>query len=146
MLSGDCELKAAVRPGGMNNLWVLPAGALPPNPPELLGGAANRELLASLRDQFDFLVLDSPPVISLADAQVLSSLADGVVLVVSAGTTPRARVQRAEAMLRHVGANVLGVVLNRVQEHQDDYLWSAHYGGYLTAGRDGEAVTPIAAA
>lgn len=136
ILQGEGNLDTALRPAGLNNLWVLPAGSLPDNPPELLGSEANRALLEQLRSRFDLLVLDSPPILSLADAQVLSSLSDGVLLVVAADTTPRNHVERAESMLRHVGARVLGVAFNKVKQHQDEYLWASYYTGNVKSGQN----------
>ena len=138
VLTGKVTMDAALRTASTANLWVLTAGALPFNPPELLGSEKFRSLLELLKLRFDLIILDSPPAISLADAQVLSALTDGVILVVAADTTPRARVHRAERLLRHVGARLLGTVFNKVQEHQDEYLWSMAYNGYLAQDRDAQ--------
>jgi len=135
VLTGKITAEAALRACEAANLWLLTAGQLPGNPPELLGSEKFRSLLETMKLRFDLIVLDSPPAISLADAQVLSTLTDGVIIVVAADTTPRARVQRAERLFRHVGARLLGTVFNKVQEHQDEYLWSTAYNGYLTNGQ-----------
>jgi capsular exopolysaccharide synthesis family protein len=121
VLSGEATLEEALIPTSVANLTLLPGGTLPTNPPELLGSPAGRSLIEGLKDRCDIVVIDSPPVLSLTDAQVLSSLADGVVLVVAADSTPKPHVQRAQAMLRHIGGRLLGVILNKVQPHQNGH-------------------------
>lgn len=121
VLSGEATLDEALIPTSVANLTILPAGTLPSNPPELLGSPAGRSLIEGLKDRCDIVIIDSPPVLSLTDAQVLSSLADGVVLVVAADSTPKPHVLRAQAMLRHIGGRLLGVILNKVQPHQNSH-------------------------
>jgi len=121
VLSGEATLEEALIPTSVANLTLLPGGTLPTNPPELLGSPAGRSLIEGLKERCDIVVIDSPPVLSLTDAQVLSSLADGVVLVVAADSTPKPHVQRAQAMLRHIGGRLLGVILNKVQPHQNGH-------------------------
>jgi Mrp family chromosome partitioning ATPase len=80
-----------------------------------------------LTEQFDIVIIDSPPVLALTDAQVLCSVADGVVMVVAADSTPRAHVQRAQAMLRHAGGRLLGAVFNKVKEYNSPDAYGAYY-------------------
>ncbi len=96
------------------NLRVLTSGPLPPNPAELLASALIDEILAQLGEQADVVLLDSPPVVAVTDASVLSAKVDGVLLVVGAGTVKRDLARKAKAQLEAVNANVLGLVVNNV--------------------------------
>jgi Mrp family chromosome partitioning ATPase len=91
---------------------VLTCGALPVNAANLLSGTRMRVLLRELQEQFDIIVLDTPPVLATADASIVASLTDGVLLVVRAGTTDKNAAQRAFQQLANVGARVVGTVLN----------------------------------
>jgi non-specific protein-tyrosine kinase len=102
-------------PTAVPDLALLPAGEPPPNPAEFIASARLARLLKRAREQADFVLLDSPPVTAVSDAAVLATLADGVVLVVSAGRTKRELAQRARDQLAHVGAHVLGAVLNNAR-------------------------------
>ncbi len=102
----------AIRQTGIAGLFVLTCGALPSNAANLLSGTRMRVLLQELREQFDMIVLDTPPVLATADAGIVASLTDGVLLVVRAGATDRNAAQRACQHLANVGARVIGTVLN----------------------------------
>ena len=107
------------------HLRVITTGPLPPNPAELLGSMRMRAVMASLLERADLVVFDSPPMYSLADAAVLSSLVDGTLVVVAAGQSRRRSIRMTMETLQRAGANVLGVVLNRVSaksEHGYDQL------------------------
>ena len=109
------------------NLWVLPAGPNPPNPAELLSSSRMEELLRTLRQRFDYLVIDSPPSLVLTDATILSTLVDGVILVVESGVTSRAALVRTKRILRSAGGRFLGVVLNKVDLRYDGYYYGPGY-------------------
>jgi len=102
----------AIRQTPIAGLFVLTCGALPSNAANLLSGTRMRVLLQELREQFDMIVLDTPPVLATADAGIVASLTDGVLLVVRAGATDRNAAQRACQHLGNVGARVIGTVLN----------------------------------
>jgi succinoglycan biosynthesis transport protein ExoP len=108
------------------DLWVLAAGALPPSPAELLNGAAARSLFADLREQFDLVIIDSPPVLPVTDAVLLSTFTEGTLLVVAAGRTRRSHLRRAAEKLAQVNAPVIGAVLNEVTK-QDGYGYGYEY-------------------
>ena len=112
VLVGQMELAAAVQPSPVEGLSLLTAGVLPPNPAELLGSPIMRELLGTMVDAFDMVILDTPPVMAASDSSVLASMVDGVVLVVRAGRTERSLAQQAVRQLTSVGARVLGAALN----------------------------------
>jgi capsular exopolysaccharide synthesis family protein len=109
---GGAPRPAAIRETSVSGLSVLPCGALPSNAANLLSGTRMRTLLQELQEQFDIIVLDTPPVLATADAGIVASLTDGVLLVVRAGTTNRNAAQRAYQQLANVGARVVGTVLN----------------------------------
>ena len=109
------------------NLWIAPTGPIPPNPAELLHSEAFRNVLTKLRDRFDRVIVDSPPIIAVTDATVLSTLVDGVVVVVRASSTTKDLVRRALKSLRDVGSQVVGVVLNAANVEDDSYKAYQYY-------------------
>jgi len=108
----DAPQPQAIRETPVARLSVLTCGALPANAANLLSGTRMRVLLGELQEQFDIIVLDTPPVLATADASIVASLTDGVLLVVRAGTTDRNAARRAYQQLANVGARVVGTVLN----------------------------------
>lgn len=114
VLIEQVSLADVLQPFGKHRLSVLGAGQLPPNPSELLGSPAMRETLAKLEEQFDYVLIDAPPLLPVTDAAVLSSLASGAVLVVGSGLVTRDQVTSAIESLEAVNGTLLGVTLNRV--------------------------------
>lgn len=114
---------------GIENLRVLTAGPIPPNPQELLGSQRMEELLHRLEEEADIVVLDTPPTLVVSDANVLAARASGVLMVVNTGSTRRAAVRQAVEGLRKVGANLLGCVLNMVSPRggRSSYYYSSYY-------------------
>lgn len=113
VLVGRADLEDVLQDFGQG-LRVLGCGPLPPNPSELLGSDSLRRLLQRLRAEFDYVVIDAPPLLAVTDAAVLSTLVDGTILVVGAGLVRREQLERALSQLERVEARVLGTVLNRV--------------------------------
>ena len=95
------------------NLEVLTSGTIPPNPAEILGSNRMKDFLAKTKLQYDLIILDTPPILVVTDGQVLSSIADGVLLVVESRKTTRDSVLKAKGQLMNVNANILGIVLNK---------------------------------
>lgn len=128
---GFNEVHEVVRPTAIDGLHVLAAGTLPPNPSELLGGARMREVVEELKESYDLVIFDTPPLLAASDASVLGTFADGVLLVVRAGHTDRGAAQQALGQLRTVGARVLGAVLNdpdsKIPSHGGYYYYN-YYG------------------
>ena len=118
------------------NLKILTSGPVPPNPAELLGSEEMRRLLAQLSERFTHIIIDSPPAISFTDASILSTMVDGVMLVVHGGRSSRAVVRRAKQQLLDVGAHIFGVVLNNVKLEQQDYYYSGYYSNYYSTETD----------
>ena len=127
------EMLAHVRQHEDSNLYVLPSGKLPPNPAELLASDQIRTLMAVLENSFAYVVIDSPPVASFTDGVLLSSVADGVLLVVHGGAASRHIVRRARQLLSDVGAKVFGVVLNNVTVSKHDYYYYNQYRQYYSS-------------
>jgi polysaccharide biosynthesis transport protein len=123
--------------------WVLPTGPEAPNPSDLLASQAMRDLLAALRGRFDHIVVDTPPVLMVTDAAVLSSMVDGVVLVAESRVTSKASLSRAHRILGGTGANILGCVLNKLDLRYDGQYGSYYcdYVRYYRQGRRAHTVT-----
>jgi succinoglycan biosynthesis transport protein ExoP len=139
-LSGERDLDTLVQTyDKLANLKVLTSGPIPPNPAELLGSTEMRRLLTALSERFTHIVIDSPPAISFTDASILSTLVDGVMLVVHGGRSSRGVVRRAKQQLVDVGANIFGVVLNNVRLDAPDYYYSGYYSNYYANPEDEEA-------
>jgi capsular exopolysaccharide synthesis family protein len=113
------------------NLWVLPAGPIPPQPVELLGSNIMKEHIARWRDEFDHVIIDTPPCLSVTDAVVLSPEVDRVLLVARSGQTTKPALRRACDLLLQVDARVMGVVLNAFDIRSTDsyYYYGARYAG-----------------
>jgi capsular exopolysaccharide synthesis family protein len=133
-LIGRAEVFDVIQPYGGTNLWVLGAGPIPPNPSELLGSTGMRSLLNHLTSRFDYVVIDSPPTLPVTDAVVLSSLVDGVIVVVGSGVVQRDQLARTLENLESVAGRVLGLVLNRVPTNS-----AGGYGTYSYASPEDEA-------
>jgi capsular exopolysaccharide synthesis family protein len=123
-LAGGVDLDEVVREVASPRIAFLSAGPPPAHPAELIGSDRMREALALVREHFDFVILDSPPVLPVTDAVLLARLADAVVLVMNGRKSPREFVRRARDQLLHVGGNVIGVVVNNAgHEWGSDYLY-----------------------
>ncbi len=122
-LVGRAEIEEVIRPTSVDNLYLISCGILPPNPSELLGSKRMQELIQQLKNEYDYVLFDSPPLIAVTDAVVMAPWVDGVVLVLRSGKTDRDAAVRAFELLRNVKANVLGTLLN-------DVLPSYMYGSY----------------
>lgn len=135
-LTGQQDWRAAVQPTGLANLDALVCGPVPPNPAELLSSERMRLLLSEARAEYQFVVIDSPPLLNVADSRILATLAEGVVLVVKGGATPREVAQRAGTHARDVGANLIGVVLNNLDVRSGDNYYYRYYNyDYYGSGR-----------
>ncbi len=108
---------------------MLPAGTPPPNPAELLASSNMRDVLIQLREQYDHIVIDTPPSLSVTDAVVLSPRADAVVLVIRSGQTTKQALRRSRDILTQVNAKVVGVLLNAVDLSSPDYYYYYEYQG-----------------
>jgi capsular exopolysaccharide synthesis family protein len=111
VLVGQCSAQQAIRSSGIEGLDIIDAGLLPPNPAELLGSVRMEEMLKQQRNNYDYIVLDSPPVLLISDAKVLAKRVDATIVVLNAAATHRGAAQRTIRELQDVDANVIGCVL-----------------------------------
>ncbi|HZI20747.1 MAG TPA: polysaccharide biosynthesis tyrosine autokinase [Pyrinomonadaceae bacterium] len=142
-LSGELNVGDLVQEvPGVPNLKVITSGPVPPNAAELLGSDEMRKLLYVLSENFTHIIVDSPPAISFTDARILSTMVDGVMLVVHGGRSSRAVVRRAKQQLTDVGAHIFGIVLNNVKPESSDYYYysAGYYSNYYSAGHEDEGV------
>lgn len=126
VLIGHADLEDVMQPFAESNLSVIGAGQLPPNPSELLGSTGMRDTLAQLAMRYDYVLIDAPPVLPVTDAAVLSTICDGVVVVVGAGKVAKEQLSRALDTLDAVNANVLGIVLNRLPRRGSNNTYYAY--------------------
>jgi polysaccharide biosynthesis transport protein len=130
VLTGAATLQQAIIPSTiLPELFILPAGTPPPNPAELLASAKMKNVLSELRKQYDHIVIDSPPTLSVTDAVVMSTDADAVVLVIRSGHTTKPALRRARDILLQVNARVCGVLVNAVDLNSPDYYYHYEYQG-----------------
>jgi len=127
-LTGQQDWRDAVRPSGSPGLDLLFCGPVPPNPAELLSSKSMGAFLVSAKSEYAFVILDSPPLLTLADSRILASLVDGVLLVVKSGATPREQVMQSQSSIHTARANLIGVVLNIVSIHTNGYYGLGMYG------------------
>jgi exopolysaccharide transport family protein len=130
VLTGSATLQQTItRSPILPNLSILPAGTPPPNPAELLASPNMRQVLEELRGQYDHIVVDTPPTLSVTDAVVLSPRADAIVLVIRSGQTTKQALRRSRDILMQVNAKVSGVLLNAVDLSSPDYYYYYEYQG-----------------
>lgn len=108
------------------NLSIITAGKVPPNPAEMLGSKAMSAFLEEMKEHFDYIILDTPPVQVVADAQILSTKVDGTIIVVRAGVTKKEDVNDTVNTLKKVNANIIGTVLHAVDNSRNKYYY--YYG------------------
>ncbi|HET7216034.1 MAG TPA: polysaccharide biosynthesis tyrosine autokinase [Terriglobia bacterium] len=132
-LTGRVQLSEAILPvNGVPNLSIIPCGPIPPNPAEVLSSPQTADMLKRLLAEFEYVLVDSPPILSVADSRILATFTDAVVLVTRAYETPYEVVRRARALLYGAGARILGVALNDVNIHKESY--GGKYGYYQQYG------------
>ena len=122
------SLKSLIRKEESTGLKVLLSGKVPPNPSELLGSAKFDELISMLRKQFEYVIIDCPPLLPVTDAAVVAAKADGAVLVVHAGVTKKPHFVGSRDAIAAVGSTILGVVLNKIPEASLEYEYGYRYG------------------
>lgn len=127
-LIGQEGWKDVLRSTSVPGLDVMVCGPVPPNPAELISCEPMRVLVREAEGEYDFVVVDSPPLLNVTDARILASLVEGMILVVKGGSTPRDLVQQSQASATDVGANLIGVVLNNLDTRFSDYYYSRYYG------------------
>ena len=126
VLTGQAQADQVVSATKVPNLSVMSCGPIPPNPSELLGSRSMGELLEELKRDYDYVLFDTPPLLAVADAQVLANKCDGSMLVVSSGKTDRQGAIKAKEMLVQAQAKLLGAVLNNKPKRDNQYYY--YYG------------------
>lgn len=134
LLADETGIAEAVQKTDIENLMVLPAGTRPPNPSELLSSEKMRNLIGSLREKLNFIIIDTPPLLMVTDAQLLSGYTDGYLLAVASGEAEREAVAKARELLENVNGKILGAVLNKLKVEEKGYY--AYYNKYYY-GTDG---------
>jgi capsular exopolysaccharide synthesis family protein len=125
ILIGETSMEEAIQKTEIENLSILPSGTRPPNPAELLASTKMQKFINLLKEKYDYIILDAPPIIMVTDAQILSRYADGCLLVVASGEADRHMAAKAKELLQKVDAKILGVVLNKLDTSNKGY-----YGYY----------------
>ncbi|GAB3611537.1 polysaccharide biosynthesis tyrosine autokinase [Humibacter ginsengiterrae] len=128
VLIGRAELADVMQKWGRGQLYVLPAGRIPPNPSELLGSRAMSKLLATLTDTFDYVLIDTPPLLLVTDAAVVSKMAGGAILTVASGQTKKNELAGAVRALEHVGSRLVGMVITMLPTKGPDSYGYGQYG------------------
>jgi polysaccharide biosynthesis transport protein len=134
-LSRDVAIDELIQKLPVPNLSLLPCGPIPPNPAELISSDKMKNMLLMLAERYDHILIDSPPLMHVTDPVILSTMVDGVIIVVQAGKSTRDVVRRARQELSAVGAKIFGVVLNNVDFRKsgyDDYYYYRYYESYGT--------------
>ncbi len=120
-------LTETIKKTEIDGLHFIPSGPVPPNTAELLGSKRMKELIQSLSEEFDIVLIDAPPVLGFADSLLISRLVDGVLMIASQGITQRESLQRSLDNIRKVQGKILGAILNRLQSHTDKYRYNYYY-------------------
>jgi capsular exopolysaccharide synthesis family protein len=128
--TSESEILSMISQHEESNVYLLSSGAIPPNPAELLGSEQFRKLLEVVGKSFNQIIIDSPPIASFTDGVLISSMVDGVLLVVHGGRTSRQVVKRTRQMLQEIGAKIIGVVLNKIDVRSQGYYYQHNYKGY----------------
>lgn len=122
-LSNKCELKDIVFNISIDNLTFVPCGDVPENPAELLASDRMKTFIKDMRQEFDYVIIDTPPIVPVTDAGIVGSMVDGSILVIRAGKTQRGIVRHAEALLNQSHARLIGHVLTGIEYHLPEYLY-----------------------
>jgi succinoglycan biosynthesis transport protein ExoP len=130
LIVGKAAASQAIQTTRIEGLQLLACGYVPPNPAELLGSPMMRQVLDAFRAHYDWVLIDGPPLLAMADAPIVCSLVEGVVLVLGAEMATKPSVQRAIDQVKNVGGKVIGIVLNKVNLARNSYYYSQSYGEY----------------
>ncbi|UTH00855.1 CpsD/CapB family tyrosine-protein kinase [Macrococcoides canis] len=129
LITDQIKLEQAIQNTIVENLSIMTSGPIPPNPSELLASLRFKELIESLEQYFDFIIIDTPPVLAVTDAVIMSTIVDGTILVTNVETNNKHHLMKAKDGLLKSDANILGVVLNNVEKSgKDDYYYYEYYG------------------
>ena len=125
----DIDIHDIIKPSGMDNLDIITAGHVPPNPSELLSSRKMDKLFSKLRDEYDYIIVDSPPIIAVTDALILAKKVDQLVLVIRVNSTEREIIEQAKNLLQNIDVRAAGVVVNgiEVKKYYSGYKYYYYY-------------------
>lgn len=123
VLQGKAEMSEAMFHLDIENLTFIGAGSVPDNPAELLDSTQMKDLISAVRTKFEYIIIDTPPIVAVTDSGILASQADGVLLVIQAGRTQRGIVKRATEFLNQAHAKIIGHVLTNIEYHLPEYIY-----------------------
>lgn len=125
----DQDYQTYIRETVVPGVMVLTGGPIPPNPAELVGSKRMKRLIEEASEQYDMVIIDTPPIVAVTDAAILAQEVDGVILVLAAGEVNKDFAQKAKELLDKVGAKILGAVLNKVDMKTSEYYYYYYYHG-----------------
>ncbi|CAM3557266.1 CpsD/CapB family tyrosine-protein kinase [Marinicrinis lubricantis] len=128
LLSKQNTLDDVIQTTDVQSLDIIPAGPVPPNPSEMLSSKSMSELLEQLKEHYDVVLIDTPPVMPVSDAQIIAAQSDGVILVIDTGKVRKEMALKAKKSLEHVNARILGAVLNNVNRKRSESYYYYSYG------------------
>lgn len=128
VLNNESSRLEVIKDTIVDNLYLLPSGPIPNTPSELLSSDTMRNLLDQLRNDFDVILIDTPPILAVTDSAIVSVMCDAVVIVAAAGKVKKNRLQKAKEQLDHVNANVIGIVLNQTNRDDQEIFYMKYYG------------------
>ncbi|MGM0883303.1 MAG: CpsD/CapB family tyrosine-protein kinase [Bacillota bacterium] len=128
VISKQCSLEEAIQMTDVPNMDVITSGAIPPNPAEMMASKSMTAVIEQLREMYDIILIDTPPLLAVTDAQIVATKSDGVILVVDQGNVKREIANKAVQNLENVKARILGVVLNNVKRKANEEAYYYYYG------------------
>ena len=123
LISDSVKIEKSLLNIGIENLTILPAGKIPHNPAEILGSMKMKNLISQLKEKFDYIIFDTPPIVTVTDAGLLGAQTDGVIMVIQANRTQKGVVKHGESLLKQAQAKILGYILTNVQYHIPAYIY-----------------------
>lgn len=129
-LTGKVPFKEAIQKTSVENVWLLPSGPIPPNPTEILNSKKMKEMREEVKTGFDFILFDTPPILAVSDGLIVSSLAEGLVLVINGDKLTRKAFLNAVEELRRAKVNILGVIFNGIKIRRGNYFYMDYYHYY----------------
>lgn len=126
LITDNIPLQDIIQPTEVDNLYIITSGPVPPNPSELLRSKRMNQIINAVKESFDLVIFDTPPVLAVTDAQIITTKTDGALFVVPKGEVKKEQVRKSAELLDNVRANVLGFVINKVEKNGDDYYY--YYG------------------
>lgn len=128
LLTRQCTIQEAIQETDIEGLSVITSGPIPPNPAELLASKQMGIVMGMLKEEFDLIIFDAPPVLSVTDAQILSNKCDATILIVNAGETQKNAIVKAKELLDLSKADIIGVIMNNINLKKKDYYYYQYYG------------------